>query len=664
MCGITGFWNSFKSTRANPQILRHMTNAIRHRGPDDDGAWFDQQAGLALGHRRLSIVDLSPAGHQPMTSHSGRYVIAYNGEIYNHRALRSELDRLNPSIIWRGHSDTEVVLAAFEKWGITPTLERLNGMFAFALWDNERKILTLARDRMGEKPLYYGYSGKTFLFGSELKSLTVHPNFSAQIDKRALTLFFRHNYIPCPLSIWQGINKLPPASFVEVSEGGKRISSPQVYWSFSNAVSRGLSDPLQADNGLTDHVEALLKDAVRLRMEADVPLGAFVSGGIDSSIIVALMQAQSARPVRTFTIGSDDPRFNEAEHAHAIAKHLGTDHTAMYVSSKDAIETITKMPLIWDEPFADSSQIPTFLVSKLASTHVTVSLTGDGGDELFGGYNRYVNGVKIWNLASRLPSPLRLALTYGLKDPRVARASDALMNYVPSRHKVMNFGGRLHKVGVLMEQSNPEQVYYKMVAQCDEPASLLLNGMDCPIVNSEVPVFDDFRHEMMFRDTQTYLPDDILVKLDRAAMAVGLEGRTPFLDHRVVELAWRLPLSVKIQGNVGKKILRDILYRHVPKELIDRPKMGFAVPVGAWLRGPLRGWVENLLEPSRLENEGILNVAKVREIWLKHLNGDERHTTILWALLMFQAWLEHQGGAQAGIVPYSTVKFTLGGTYG
>lgn len=651
MCGITGFWDS--SAKSSADIgwnLLQMTSAIQHRGPDDDGNWFDGQVGLALGHRRLSIIDLSAAGHQPMTSHSGRFVIVYNGEIYNHRALRTELEVLDPSIMWRGHSDTEVMLAAFDRWGAVPTLERLNGMFAFALWDKERQVLTLARDRLGEKPLYYGRMGQSFLFGSELKSLTAHPNFSAQIDTRALTCFFRFNYIPAPLSIWQDILKLPAASYIEVSETGKTISGPKTYWSLREAAVKGVSDPLPEGNELTDHVEALLKDAVALRMEADVPLGAYLSGGIDSSAIVALMQMQSTRPVKTFTIGSDNPQFNEAEHARAVADHLGTDHTSLYISGENAIATIPQLPFIWDEPFADSSQIPTLLVSQLARRHVTVSLTGDGGDELFGGYNRYIKGVRLWDAGAKLPGPIRRKLAQGLQNSAVAKSTEALMELLPSRHRVLDVAGRLHKVGQLLGQDSRNSVYARLVAQCDDPASFVLNGIDTPIAEDMSPVFDDFRQQMMYRDTQTYLADDILVKLDRAAMAVSLEGRVPFLDHRLVELAWRVPIAAKIKGGTGKHILREILYRHVPKSLIERPKMGFAVPVGAWLRGPLREWAEELLAPARLQSEGLLNVKNVRAVWQSLLDGQESNIPNLWALLMFQAWLEHQGGAQGGIV--------------
>lgn len=650
MCGITGFWNGGISQDSGLSILQRMTDVIRHRGPDGDGAWFDQQAGLALGHRRLSIIDLSNAGSQPMTSHSGRYVLVYNGEIYNHRALRSELVEVDPSIEWRGHSDTEVVLAAFDRWGITQTLERLNGMFAFALWDCHRQVLTLARDRMGEKPLYYSRMGQTFLFGSELKSLKAHPNFTAQIDKRALTSFFRFNYIPAPLSIWQDVLKLPAACYVEVSEAGRKISEPQLYWSFRDAAVRGVSDPLPEGTELADQIEALLKDAVGLRMEADVPLGAFLSGGVDSSTIAALMQVQSSRPIKTYTIGSDNPQYNEAEHARAVADHLGTDHTSIYISGDDAMAKIPQLPFIWDEPFADSSQIPTLLVSELARRHVTVSLTGDGGDELFGGYNRYITGMKLWNFGAKLPSPVRRALAHALQDPALAKGSVALMKLLPTRHRVLNLAGRLPKIGQILDQHTPDAVYSRLIAQCDDPAAFVIDGVDSSVGNNVSPAFVDFRQQMIYRDTTTYLSDDILVKLDRAAMAVSLEGRVPFLDHRLVELAWRVPMSAKIKGGTGKHILRHILYRHVPRELIERPKMGFAVPVGDWLKGPLREWAESLLNAPRLQKEGLLNVGKVRSVWENHLAGTEINVPNLWALLMFQAWLDSQGRVHAGVL--------------
>ena len=652
MCGFTGFLTTDSSVHnvSGQSVLHRMADTIAHRGPDSTGYWTDNKAGISLAHRRLAIVDLSPAGAQPMVSVSGRYIIVYNGEIYNHRELRSALNSAGSTIPWRGHSDTEVILAGFECWGVVPTLERMNGMFAFALWDRERQVLTLSRDRMGEKPLYYGLMGKSFLFGSELKSLTAHPNFSAEIDRQALTSFFRFNYIPAPLSIWDGIRKLPPATYIEISNGGQKLSDPVSYWNFSAAASDGASNLLPEGDELTDQVEALLSDAISLRMQADVPLGAFLSGGVDSSVVTALMQAQSSRPVKTFTIGSDNPQFNEAGHARAVADHLGTDHTSLHVTGKDAMACIPQLPFIWDEPFADSSQIPTLLVSQLARRHVTVSITGDGGDELFGGYNRYITGMRLWNAGARLPSPMRRALSFGLQSPLIAKGSVALMGLLPSRHRVLDVAGRLHKVGQLLAQDKPDAMYSRLVAQCDDPTSFVLGGVDSPIADNMGPVFADFRQQMMYRDTQTYLADDILVKLDRAAMAVSLEGRVPFLDHRLIELAWRVPMSAKIQGGIGKKILRDILYRHVPKDIIERPKMGFSVPIGEWLRGPLRDWAESLLDHSRITNEGLLNVSNVRAVWQQHLNGNNSNIPNLWALLMFQAWLEYQGGAKAGVV--------------
>lgn len=652
MCGITGFWDSHNSSDQREHILRCMTGVIQHRGPDGHGAWFDESVGLALGHRRLSIVDLSIAGHQPMASNSGRYILVYNGEIYNHRELRSSLSNSGSSVRWSGHSDTEVVLAAFDRWGIHATLKQLNGMFAFAVWDRERQVLTLARDRMGEKPLYYGVMQKSFLFGSELKSLTTHPSFSTQIDRHALTSFFRYNYIPAPLSIWQGISKLPAATYIEVSDAGKIISEPQPYWNFREVAIRGVSHPLPEGPELADQLEVLLKDAIRLRMDADVPLGAFLSGGIDSSVIVALMQEQSSRPVQTFTIGSSNPQFNEAGHAQAVSNHLGTQHTAVFVGGEEALATIPKLPFIWDEPFADSSQIPTLLVNQLARRHVSVSLTGDGGDELFGGYNRYVKGMTLWNLSSKLPLPSRRILVRGLQSSGLARRAAALMWLLPPRYRMLDLAARLPKIGELLAQKTPDEVYERLVAQCVDPGSIVLDGLDFNFGRDDCPEFEDFRQQMMYRDTKTYLADDIMVKLDRASMSVSLEGRVPFLDHRLVEFAWRLPMSSKINGGVGKKILREILHRRVPKQLTERPKMGFAVPVGDWLRGPLREWAEALLNPTRLETEGLLSVTRVREIWSNHLAGNEGNIQTVWALLMFQAWLESQGGAFRGMVDW------------
>jgi asparagine synthase (glutamine-hydrolysing) len=650
MCGIAGFLTQFGLSRDAEAILRRMTDAIAHRGPDDAGAWLDGEAGVALGHRRLAVIDLSPAGHQPMVSASGRYVIDYNGEIYNYRAIRAELEALGAAPAWRGHSDTEVMAAAIDHWGIRASLERLNGMFAFAVWDRQTRVLTLARDRFGEKPLYYGRMGETFLFGSELKALSIHPAFVREVDRDALALYLRHIYVPAPHSIWRGIFKLPQAHYLEVRDGGRSIGEPIAYWDFPAIAQAGQADPLTDGPELVDRLEALLKDAVLLRMEADVPLGAFLSGGIDSSTIVALMQAQSSRPVRTFTIGFHEGAFDEATYARAVANHLGTDHTEMYVTPADALAIIPKLPRMWDEPFSDSSQIPTFLVSELTRNHVTVSLSGDGGDELFGGYNRYFLGMRIWKTVSRLPKPLRRLAAKLLSASATGRGADALARLVP-RLRNLNLTHRLPKVGQIVSEQSPIAIYRRLISQFDAPASLLVSGVEPPhlLTGSDAPAFGDFRNLMMYLDTLSYLPDDILAKVDRASMAVSLESRVPFLDHRVAELAWRLPISAKIRGGVGKRILREVLYRHVPRHLVERPKMGFGVPMAAWLGGPLRGWAESLLDETRLRDEGFFDPAQIRKIWAEFKAGRRQWQHHLWTVLMFQAWWAENRGDRPSV---------------
>jgi asparagine synthase (glutamine-hydrolysing) len=624
-----------------------MTDAVAHRGPDDYGIWTDRALGLFLGHRRLSIVDLSAAGHQPMASASERYVLAYNGEIYNHHDLRAELEEIGVAPEWRGHSDTEVLLAALEHWGLEETLVRLNGMFAFALWDRAEKRLTLARDRLGEKPLYYGRSGSTFLFGSELKALTCHPAFEGTVDRQALTLFLRYNYVPAPFSIWRGIAKLPPGHMVQIGAGGAAVGAPKAYWDFRTIAEKGAADPLPDGPELTDRLEALLADAVGRRMVADVPVGAFLSGGIDSSLVVALMQGQSARPVRTFTIGYAEASHNEADHARRVAAHLGTDHTELTVTPAEALAVIPRLPAIWDEPFSDSSQIPTYLVSELTRRHVTVSLSGDGGDEVFGGYNRYVLAMRMWNAGKRLPGPARTMLA-GLARSRTGlRMAAAAMRLAPSRHRHLGLGDRLHKVAHVMEARTVEALYRRLVSHFDDPAAVVIDGVE-PANGGlpDLPAFPDVRQGMMYLDTLTYLPDDILAKVDRASMAVSLEARVPYLDHRVVEFAWRLPMQARISGGTGKKILRDILHRHLPERLFDRPKAGFGVPIGDWLAGPLRDWAEDLLDPRRLREEGFFDPAAVRRLWDEQLAAGGRHHQV-WDILMFQAWRAAQQDAGA-----------------
>lgn len=646
MCGIAGYFRTGyqRGGAEAAHVLRRMAGAIVSRGPDDGGSWQDD-AEIGLAHRRLSIIDLSPAGHQPMTSISGRYVTAFNGEIYNHLELRRELTNTN----WRGHSDTETLLSAVEEWGIEAALKKFIGMFAIALWDREQRQLTLARDRLGEKPLYYGWQGTgertVFLFGSELKALKAHPAFSAEIDRDALCLLMRHNYIPAPRSIYRGIYKLQPGSFLSVSLA-HREPVPRNYWSLLDVAVAGnghgfTGSPEQA----VDELDILLKSAVRLQMMADVPLGAFLSGGIDSSTIVALMQAQSSRPVKTFTIGFNEAGYNEAVHAKAVANHLGTDHSELYVSPQQALDVISNLPHLYCEPFADSSQIPTFLVSQLARRNVTVSLSGDAGDELFAGYNRYVLAQKLWGKVSRIPRGFRSLAAAGIRCVSPGgwdKLLGPLLPFLPGALRQANVGDKLHKGAGVLGVRTIDELYLGLVSYW-EPGALVIGGNEpATFLRGNPPRLDglDNLQRMMALDAVTYLPDDILCKVDRAAMAVSLESRVPFLDHRVVEFAWRIPLAMKMRDGVGKWILRQVLYRYVPKELIERPKMGFGVPIDDWLRGPLKDWGEALLDEGRLRREGYFNPAPIRKKWLEHLSGKRNWQHHLWGVLMFQAWLD------------------------
>ena len=661
MCGFAGFLSPQVAQWGEP-VLQRMANSIARRGPDDSGYWLDGNEGIALGHRRLAIVDLSPAGHQPMPSGSGRYVIAFNGEIYNHLDLRTELkgmDGLASRAVtdtWRGHSDTETLLAGFDAWGIEATVKKCIGMFAFAVWDKQTRVLTMGRDRLGEKPLYYGWQGQgegaAFLFGSELKALKAHPAFAAEVDRGALSLLMRHGYIPAPHSIYQGISKLQPGCLMTLSLAD-RTPKLITYWSGRSVVEQGLAQPfsgtpLQA----VDTLESLLKDAVRKQMMADVPLGAFLSGGVDSSTIVALMQAvakeQGGSPVKTFTIGFNEAGYNEAEHAKAVARHLGTDHTELYVSPQQALDVIPKLPGLYCEPFADSSQIPTFLVSQMARQHVTVSLSGDAGDELFGGYGRYPFANNVWNKVARVPAGLR-NLAAGALISFSPSAWNCLLapvqGLLPARLARANMGDKLHKGAGVLGATSPVNLYRLLVSSWADPAAVVIDGVEPPTVltdGSQQPETDDFVHQMMALDMLTYLPGDILCKVDRAAMGVSLETRVPMLDHRVVEFAWSLPLDYKVRGGVGKWPLREVLYRHVPRELIERPKMGFGIPLHDWLRGPLRPWAEELLDEARLRKEGYFYPQPIRQKWAEHLSGQRNWAPHLWSVLMFQAWLEHE----------------------
>lgn len=657
MCGLSGFLAPADWPRDAAGLARRMADTLRHRGPDDAGVWVDEGAGVALAHRRLAILDISPAGHQPMASDSGRYVIAFNGEIYNHLDLRRELETSGAAPFWRGHSDTETLLAALGAWGIEAALKRCVGMFVFALWDRESRTLTLARDRLGEKPLYYGWQGKTFLFGSELKALKAHPAFRAEINRDALALFLRHNAIPAPYSIYRGIHKLPPGTFLQIDaeDALSPGSSPRgrggitPYWSARSVAEAGQRNLFRgSDAEAVTELERLLGQAVGGQMVADVPLGAFLSGGIDSTTVVALMQAQSSRPVKTFTIGFSEAGYNEAEHAHAVARHLGTEHTELYVTPQDAMDVIPSLAAIYDEPFADSSQIPTCLVSRLARAHVTVSLSGDGGDELFGGYNRYFWARNIWRKLGWLPHPLRAALAGALTTLPPAAWNTAfhqLERWLPNRLRYANPGDKLHKVAEILAVRSPEEIYLGLVSHWKHPAQLVPGSVEPPTLLTDPAHrvdLPDFEHRMMLLDTVTYLPDDILTKVDRAAMSVSLETRVPLLDHRVLEFAWTLPLDMKLRHGQGKWLLRQVLYRHVPQTMMERPKMGFGVPIDVWLRGPLKAWAADLIEPGRLAREGFLDPARIQRKWAEHQSGSRNGAYYLWDVLMFQAWLQAQ----------------------
>jgi asparagine synthase (glutamine-hydrolysing) len=644
VCGITGFIDSRASTprAALEELATNMASAIAHRGPDDAGVWSDPAAGIALGHRRLAVIDLSPTGHQPMVSADGRYVLTYNGEVYNFQTLRSELEGLGAR--FRGSSDTEVLLESVARWGVQGALPRLNGMFALAVWDRSTRVLQLARDRFGEKPLYYGWAGSTFLFGSELKALHRHPAFRTDVDRDALAGFLRHNYIPGPRSIYRGISKLEPGTVATVGPA-ETGSAPAVrsYWSAAESAREALADRDSIDErDALDQLEDILADSIRVRMVADVPIGAFLSGGIDSSLVVALMQAQSSQPVRTFTIATPETGYDEAPYAEAVARHLGTDHTKLTVTAREALETVPRLPSVFDEPFADSSQIPTMAVAALTRRHVTVSLSGDGGDELFGGYPRYLRLRRLLRGLAVVPGAVRTAAARtlrGVTPEQWRKISTRMERFVSGPVATQGVARRLEKFGPVLD-ADSATIYRTMVSYC-EPSTVVLgaNEDDAPVIPlSDVGPRSSVERAMCI-DTKTYLPDDILTKVDRTTMTVSLEARVPFLDHRVYELAWRLPSSLKLRGTTGKWILRRLLHRYVPPGLVERPKMGFAIPIAEWLRGPLRPWAEELLAERRLGNEGFLDPRPIRRWWTEHLKNRANWEHQLWAVLMFESWL-------------------------
>ena len=644
MCGFAGLLSTAGFTR--DELAEHadrMIGPIQHRGPDDRGTWLDEQAGIAIGFRRLAILDLSPHGHQPMCSPSGRFVVAFNGEVYNFAGLRRELELHGFS--FKGQSDTEVILAAFEQWGICRAVQRFIGMFAIAAWDRQRRELTFVRDRLGKKPLYIYREPGLIAFGSELKALFAGPSFDRSIDRSALASYLRYLYVPSPKTIFQRAIKLRPAHMMTVSDPTVPLPPSCAYWSLERAARNGLADPLAGDErDALDQLDGLLADAVRCRLHADVPLGALLSGGIDSSVVVALMQEASARPVKTYTIGFVEQTHDESRHAARVAGHLGTDHTELRLTPADAQALVPRLATIFDEPFADPSQLPTLLVSQLARQEVTVALCGDGGDELFGGYNRYVYGAQVLERVHRIPRALRQPVGAGLGSvsapawQRLHHLTAAAVAGVPQPH----FGERIHKLGHLLNAGSMGQMYRSLLSAWQHPealvsgASVVADGEDQNerILDGAEPahVLD----RMMLADQLMYLPDDLLAKVDRVSMAVSLEVRAPLLDHRVVEFSWRLPRSLKVRGVLGKWILRQLLYRRVPRHIIDRPKMGFSVPIDQWLRGPLRAWAEDLLFCDR--DGGWLDREAVRRAWQDLHHGRPRAATGVWAAVMLQAW--------------------------
>lgn len=656
MCGVVGFITSRNIVTSG--LITEMASALAHRGPDDSGVWLDQDAGIALGHRRLSIVDLSPNGHQPMQSRCGRYVIAFNGEVYNFQEIRKQLDSRSASPMpWRGHSDTEVMLEVISALGFAEALKTFAGMFAIALWDRQERVLHLVRDRLGEKPLYYGEIGESFVFGSELKALRAFPNSGLEIDRDALAGLLQFQYIPSPCSIYRGIRKLEPGASlsVRVAQAGKfTYGASRRYWSLDPREST----ERQGDEApLVDELESLLRDSVKRQMISDVPLGAFLSGGIDSSAVVALMQAQSARPVRTFTIGFQEEGFNEAQYAKAVARHLGTEHTDFYVTAQEAAAVIPRLPEIYDEPFADSSQIPTFLVSRLTRQHVTVSLSGDGGDELFGGYPRYLFGEALWNRIRRLPRWSRRAVS-GMIGGLSARSWDSVLGLtVPASLRSTVTGHRLHRLAELLESKDFGDMYIRLVSLGQFADAIVLGaGAECRGSDVQAVSAQSCLNEMRRFDIEQYLPDDLLVKVDRASMSVGLESRAPMLDHRLVEFAWRLPRDMLVRDGQGKRILRQVLDRYVPRELVDRPKAGFGIPVAQWLRHDLLEWAEHLLDEQTIRKQGFLDPLPVRRMWEQHLSGQHDRHVQLWNVLMFQAWLEKQGATVSRNASSRTVQ--------
>ena len=644
MCGFVGL---FGFNELSIEILKKMGSSMNHRGPDDNDIFIDHSKKIAFAHQRLSILDLSKAGHQPMKSRSGRYIIVFNGEFYNHLDIRKYIETkfINQNIKWKGYSDTETLIECIDLLGVDETLQKVEGMFSFALFDNSNGILTLARDRMGEKPLYYGYNNGLFYFGSELKSFKSNPNFKPKIDQNSLSCLIKYNFIPAPLSIYENIFKLSPGKTISLNLNSNELIEKS-YWNIYEKIN--LEQKNISDSDYINNLNNLLKKTVAKQMISDVPIGSFLSGGIDSSTITALMQENSIKKIQSFTIGFDDFDYNEAIHAKKIANSIGTDHNELYLSSKDAINVIPNLSSVYDEPFADSSQIPTYLVSKMAKNKITVALTGDGGDELFGGYNRYVLGKRMWAKISHFPYEIRKIFSKLISSVSPESYNLFFNNFfklLPITSTYNNLGDKLHKGSRVMLAKNSEELYEYFISHWMDVNEVVRNYDNRSLTNisfnKEIDS-NDLIFKMMLTDLTTYLPDDILCKVDRASMANSLETRLPMLDHNVVELALQIPMNLKLKNKVGKWILREILYKYVPKDLVERPKMGFGIPLASWLRGPLKDWAGDLLSQNAIKNQNYLEYGPIEQCWKEHLSGKHNWSTSLWSILMFQEWLSNQ----------------------
>ena len=645
MCGFTGYISSYPMGKFsnNESIIHEMTGSLIHRGPDSEGYWKDSSEGIVMGFRRLAILDTSSNGNQPMISNNGQFVIVFNGEIYNHLILRKEIEGIKKNHQWSSGSDTETILCGFELWGIHETIQKCTGMFGFAVWCNKNKELVLGRDRLGEKPVYYGWQGEShdrvFLFGSELKAFQKHPSFQKEIDRDSISSFLRYSYVPAPNSIYKDIFKLLPGHMLKVSQRNQKPDMKE-YWSATHIAQQNHKLSFASDSEAIDSLDEVLRSSVKQQMIADVPIGAFLSGGIDSSVITSLMQEQSMEKIKTFTIGFDQKGFNEAEHAKAVAKHLNTDHAELYIDSQDLLNVIPRLSELYDEPFGDSSQIPTYLISKFAKQTVTVALSGDGGDELFCGYNRYKITDKYWKKLKIIPPFLRRILANSiLKIP--PQQIDKMYSLFSRNSQYANFSDKVLKGSNVIASQDIADLYVGLISACKDPNSLVIDGIESnKFLHSKLSTLrnlDDLSL-MMLMDLLTYLPDDILTKVDRAAMGVSLETRVPMLNHQIVEFAMQLPQEYKLRDNQTKWLLREVLYRRVPKELIDRPKAGFAIPIGFWLRTSLKDWADDLLSESSIHEQGFFHAVKIRERWQQHLSGTHNWEHFLWNILMFQSW--------------------------